>query len=292
MKRCKLTLINEDADLSLSTDEPSINRPGMALAGFFDYFPNNRIQIIGQTEISYLESNECSKNFEEICRQGSPGIIVCRDLVLPEVFLEVATRYKIPVFSSPLTTIKVINHATLFLDREFADCTSLHGCLVEIHGIGVLLTGMSGAGKSEAAIGLIERGGSLVADDYVVTTVADGHLVGRAKEDYMGFMEMRGIGVVNIANLYGSRAFMPESQIDLIVNLRGFEDLNEVDRLGMSQQTTELLGVEVVTVEIPVAPGRDTARLVDVAAMDFQLKDLGFDMAKNFRNQLHRNLKK
>ena len=201
VKRCKLTLINEDADLSLSTDEPSINRPGMALAGFFDYFPNNRIQIIGQTEISYLESNECSKNFEEICRQGSPGIIVCRDLVLPEVFLEVATRYKIPVFSSPLTTIKVINHATLFLDREFADCTSLHGCLVEIHGIGVLLTGMSGAGKSEAAIGLIERGGSLVADDYVVTTVADGHWWGEQKRITWGLWKCVGL-VWSILQIY------------------------------------------------------------------------------------------
>ena len=290
-ERLGLTLLNEDADLERKTDEPSINRPGLALANFFEYFPDNRIQVLGQTEISYMNSNLCLKEFEEICTRATPCIIVCRDLFFQQVHLDVAIRYGIPVFKSSLVTIKMINQVTHYLEKQFSERISLHGCLVEIHGIGVLITGESGSGKSEAAIGLIEKGGSLVADDNVITSVNDDVLVGRSKPDYVGFMEVRGVGIMNIVNLYGSRAFVPESKIDLIVTLKPYEDLNVVDRLGINRKTSEVLGIEIPTLEIPVAPGRDTSRLVDVAAMDFQLRSLGVDMSKQFQETLHKKLK-
>lgn len=288
--RLDLTLLNTDADLDRHTDEPSINRPGLALANFFDYFPDNRIQVLGQTEISYIEANLSLENFEEICTRAIPGFILCRGLFLPQEYLDIAASYKIPVLKSSILTIKIINQVTLYLEKKFSERVAMHGCLVEIHGIGVLITGESGSGKSEAAIGLIEKGGSLVADDHVTASVHNDELIGRSKPGYMGFMEVRGVGIMNIANLYGSRAFIPECRIDLIVNLKPFEDLNNVDRLGMNRKTSAILGVEVPTLEIPVAPGRDTARLVDVAAMDFQLRSLGVDMAGQFKQNLHKNL--
>ena len=185
-----------------------------------------------------------------------------------------------------MVTMKFLNLTTIRLERDFAESTSVHGCMVDFRGVGLLVMGKSGAGKSETAIGLLERGGALVADDLVRLRNIGGELIANAPELGQGFIEMRGIGIINVANLYGLSSIRPEKKLDLVISLRPESDLNEVDRLGIRRESYELLGVNTPHVEIPVAAGRDTARLVTVAALDHQLRRLGYDMADEFNQRL------
>jgi len=182
--------------------------------------------------------------------------------------------------------MKFLNRATIRLEHEFAESTSLHGCMVDFRGVGVLIMGHSGSGKSETAIGMLERGGALVADDLVRIRNIGGELITASPDLARGFIEMRGIGIINAANLYGLSAIRPEKRLDLVVTLKPQEDLNNVDRLGIRRKGYRILGVRVPHVEIPVAAGRDTARLVTVAALDLQLRRLGYDMADEFNQRL------
>ncbi|MDB4577538.1 HPr(Ser) kinase/phosphatase, partial [bacterium] len=179
-----------------------------------------------------------------------------------------------------------LNEATIRLERDFAPRTTLHGCMVDYRGIGILIMGLSGSGKSETAIGLLEKGAALVADDVVYISQKAGELLTRSKDFARGYLEMRGIGVINVANLYGLSAIRPEKKLDLVVELKPETDLNKVDRLGLEQKQYRILDTDVPFVEIPVAPGRDTARLVGVAALDLQLRRVGFNMADEFNRRL------
>jgi HPr kinase/phosphorylase len=179
-----------------------------------------------------------------------------------------------------------LNAATIRLEHDFAPSVTLHGCMVDMRGVGVLILGKSGSGKSETAIGLLERGASLVADDMVRIKYVGGDLVASSPDLSRGYMEIRGIGIVNVANLYGLASIRPDKRLDLVVTLKPYADLNEVDRLGMQQKTYEILGQHVSHVEIPVAPGRDTARMVTIAALDQQLRRLGYNMADEFNQRL------
>ncbi len=274
-------------------EEPSVNRPGLALAGFTTYFAYKRIQVFGNSEISYLKKLSPAtqlERFQQLCKQDFPCIVIARNHQLPEKLQEVAQQKNIAVINTPLQTMRFVNQATIRLEKNFAPRTNLHGCMVDYRGIGVLIMGESGSGKSETAIGLLEKGAALVADDNINLVQIGGELIGSAKDFARGYLEMRGIGIINVANLYGLSSIRPKKRLDLVVNLKPASDLNKVDRIGISQKKFKILDLEIPLVEIPVAPGRDTARLIGVAALDLQLRKLGYDMADEFNQRLREKM--
>lgn len=284
-----LTTEHPVVGLDRKIEEPAVNRPGLALAGFFTYFAKKRIQVFGNSENSYLKklSEEVRlERFTQLCDQGVPCIVVARGHTLTQPLLDVAREREIAIISSSVPTMKFLNDATIWLEKDFAPRTTLHGCMVDYRGIGILIMGRSGSGKSETAIGLLEKGAALVADDVVYISQKGGELLTRSKDFARGYLEMRGIGIINVANLYGLSAIRPEKKLDLVVELKPETDLNKVDRLGLEQKKYRILDTNVPFIEIPVAPGRDTARLVGVAALDLQLRKGGFNMADEFNQRL------
>jgi HPr kinase/phosphorylase len=270
-------------------EEPAVNRPGLALSGFLTYFAQKRIQVLGNSEISYLKGLDQAtrvERFTKMCEQDIPCLVIARDHRLSEELQTIAREKSIAVIQSPHHTMSFLNEATIRLERAFAPRTTLHGCMVDYRGIGVLIMGKSGSGKSETAIGLLEKGAALVADDSIIIHQVGGELTAKAKDFARGYLEMRGIGIINVANLYGLSAIRPEKRLDLVVDLRPANDLNKVDRLGIKQKKYKVLDVEVPLVEIPVAAGRDTARLIGVAALNLQLQRLGYDMADEFNRRI------
>ncbi|MEJ6560496.1 MAG: HPr(Ser) kinase/phosphatase [Akkermansiaceae bacterium] len=287
-------------DLGLSVEHPvvglerlikerAVNRPGLALSGFFTYFANKRIQVFGNSEVSYLKKLDPEvrlERFTQLCDQAVPCVVIARGHQLEKSLMAVAQEKQVAVIRTEQPTMKFLNEATIRLERDFAPRTTLHGCMVDYRGIGILIMGLSGSGKSETAIGLLEKGAALVADDVVYISQKAGELLTRSKDFARGYLEMRGIGVINVANLYGLSAIRPEKKLDLVVELKPETDLNKVDRLGLEQKQYRILDTDVPFVEIPVAPGRDTARLVGVAALDLQLRRVGFNMADEFNRRL------
>jgi HPr kinase/phosphorylase len=284
-----LTLLGDKVGFDRPISEPAMNRPGLALAGFFSYFARKRVQVLGNSEMSYLKKLPEPMRidrFRRMCDRDIPCIVVARGSTLDENLAAVAREHNIPVFGTSQVTMNFLNAATIRLEHEFAPSVTLHGCMVDMRGVGVLIVGRSGAGKSETAIGLLERGASLVADDMVRIKYVGGDLVATAPDLSRGYMEIRGIGIINVANLYGLASIRPDKRLDLVVTLKPQADLNEVDRVGLLQKTYEILGQHVVHVEIPVGPGRDTARMVTIAALDQQLRRLGYNMADEFNQKL------
>jgi len=285
----ELTIEEPAIGLDRLIEEPAVNRPGLALAGFVDYFAKKRVQAFGNSENSYLEKlpDELRlERFTMLCKQDFPCLILARGHNIIPALHEVARAQNIAVLHSPRQTMSVLNAATIRLEEEFAPRTTLHGCMVDYRGIGVLIMGKSGSGKSETAIGLLEKGAALVADDVVNLKQVGSDLSATAKNFARGYLEMRGVGIINVANLYGLSAIRPEKRLDLVVELKPEPDLNKVDRLGMSQKALQILDTEVPLVEIPVAAGRDTARLIGVAALNLQLRRLGYDMADEFNQRV------
>jgi HPr kinase/phosphorylase len=290
-----LELMGDSSGMERPIAEPTINRPGLALAGFFRYFAAKRIQVAGHAELSYLrslQSAERTERIESLFKQRIPCLIVARGLPLPSNLLELATKSATPVFRTPLITMKFINSATIALEDEFAPVASEHGSMVDIMGIGVLIRGKSGIGKSECVLGLIERGYSLVSDDITRFRNLEGReLIGNSKELTRFHMEVRGIGIINVAAIFGAGSVRPEKQLDLVVTLKDWHDVEEIDRLGLDRDTYDILGIPIPHVTIPVRTGRDLARLVEVAALDQKLKAMGHDTAREFNERLLRAMR-
>ncbi|MEY2530923.1 MAG: HPr kinase/phosphorylase [Verrucomicrobiota bacterium] len=270
--------------------EPTINRPGLALSGFFSYFADKRVQVLGAAENTYLKSLKPTlriKRFRGLCAQKIPCLVVSRGGHLDPTLLAVAVEEKIAVFRTPMITMKFINAATIALELDFSPTVTEFGSMVDILGVGVLIRGASGIGKSECVLGLIERGYSLVADDVTrITSLEQRELMATAPELTRNHMEVRGIGIINIASVFGIGAIRIEKRLDLVVTLKDWEELEEVDRIGLDQEYYEILGLPVPHVTIPVRPGRDIARLIEVAAMDQKLKGLGRNTAVEFNAKL------
>lgn len=288
-----LTLMGEKIGFERPISEPAMNRPGLALAGFFSYFARKRVQVLGNSELSYLKKLPAAMRvdrFRRMCQRDIPCIVVARGNGLDTTLMAEATQHGIPVFGTSQVTMNFLNAATIRLEHDFAPSVTLHGCMVDMRGIGVLIVGKSGSGKSETAIGLLERGASLVADDMVRIKYVGGDLVATAPDLSRGYLEIRGIGIINVANLYGLASIRPDKRLDIVVTLKPQADLNEVDRSGLVQKTYEILGQDVAHVEIPVGPGRDTARMVTIAALDHQLRRLGYNMADEFNERLLRHM--
>jgi len=270
--------------------EPTINRPGLALSGFFSYFAEKRVQVLGAAEHTYLKSLQQKlrvKRFRDLCARKIPCLVVSRGFHLDPALLAVAAEEKIAVFRTPMITMKFINAATIALEVDFSPTVTEFGSMADILGVGVLIRGQSGIGKSECILGLIERGYSLVADDVTRITSLEGReLMATAPELTRNHMEVRGIGIINVASVFGIGSIRIEKRLDLVVTLKEWQDLEAVDRIGLDQEFYEILGLQVPHVTIPVRPGRDIARLIEVAAMDQKLKGLGQNSAVEFNAKL------
>jgi HPr kinase/phosphorylase len=270
--------------------EPTINRPGLALAGFFKYFAEKRVQVLGAAEYTYLKNLSDTlrvNRFRDLCARKIPCLVVSRGFHLDRAVLAVAAEEKIAVFRTPMITMKFINAATIALEDDFSPTVTEFGSMVDILGVGVLIRGASGIGKSECVLGLIERGHSLVSDDVTRITSLEGReLMATAPELTRNHMEVRGIGIINVANIFGIGSIRVEKRLDLVVTLKDWHELEEVDRIGLDQEFYEILGLQVPHVTIPVKPGRDIARLTEVAAMDQKLKGLGQNSAVEFNTKL------
>src|ERR1700720_3948763 len=270
--------------------EPTINRPGLALSGFYTYFAEKRVQVLGAAEHSYLKSLPQKirvQRVRELCECKIPCLVMSRGFHLAPEMLAVTEKAKIAVFRTPMITMKFINGATIALEMDFSPTVTEFGSMVDILGVGVLIRGASGIGKSECVLGLIERSHSLVADDVTRITMIEGReLMATAPELTRNHMEVRGIGIINVANIFGIGSIRIEKRLDLVVTLKDWHELEEVDRIGLDQESYEILGLQVPHVTIPVKPGRDIARLIEVAAMDQKLKGLGQNSAVEFNTKL------
>src|SRR5919204_268071 len=270
--------------------EPTINRPGLALSGFYTYFAEKRVQVLGAAEHSYLKSLTASvrrQRFRELCGRKIPCLVMSRGFHLAPDLLEVTEQARIAVFRTPMITMKFINAATIALEMDFSPTVTEFGSMVDILGVGVLIRGVSGIGKSECVLGLIERGYSLVADDVTRITMLEGReLMATAPELTRNHMEVRGIGIIDVAKVFGIGSIRVEKRLDLVVTLKDWEDVNQVERIGLDREFYEILGLQVPHVTIPVRPGRDMARLIEVAAMDEKLKGLGQNSAVDFNARL------
>ena len=270
--------------------EPTINRPGLALSGFYNYFAEKRIQVLGAAEQSYLESlsrRQRIQRFRRLCTEKIPCLVASRGAHLDPDLLGVAEELQIAVFRTPMVTMRFINAATIAMEGDFSPTVTEFGSMVDILGVGVLIRGASGVGKSECVLGLIERGYSLVADDVTRIKSFEGReLMATAPELTRYHMEVRGIGIINVAAVFGIGSIRIEKRLDMVVTLQDWQELEEVDRIGLDQEFYEILKLKVPHVTIPVRPGRDIARLVEVAAMDQKLKGLGRNSAAEFNTKL------
>src|SRR6266403_358511 len=270
--------------------EPTINRPGLALSGFYTYFAEKRVQVLGAAEHSYLKSlpkRTRVQRVRDLCACKIPCLVMSRGFHLAPELLAVTEASKVAVFRTPMITMKFINAATIALEVDFSPTVTEFGSMVDILGIGVLIRGASGIGKSETALGLIERGYSLVADDVTRITSLEGReLMATAPDLTRNHMEVLGIGIINVASVFGIGSIRIEKRLDLVVTLEEWESVKEIERVGIERESYEILGLKVPHVTIPVRPGRDIARLIEVAAMDQKLKGLGQNSAVDFNTKL------
>ena len=288
--RLQLKLVAGQEGMGRLIREGAVNRLGMALTGFIKYFAFRRVQLIGKSEISYFHTLDLSTRqarIRAILDRKIPCIVFSRDNRPPAIILKEAQKAKVPIFISPIPTPRLVNLITLCLEEDFAPTTSEHGSMVDIMGVGVLIRGESGVGKSECALGLVERGYSLVADDVTRLRLLEGReLMATSAEVTRTFMEVRGIGIINVAAIFGGRAIRTEKRLDLVVSLVEWEKVGEIERTGLDQQFYEILGLKIPHVRIPIRPGRDLAGLVQVAALDQKMKTMGQFSALEFNEKL------
>lgn len=283
-ERLSLELMNPNADLERVLEEKAINRPGLALTGFFQYFAQRRLQVFGLAEFTYLKSlssEERALRLRGIFEKNIPGIIVARNRnPLPEL-QALAEQYAVPLFRTAMITSHFVNEATLLIEELTAPRGRIQGTMLEMMGIGVLLQGKAGIGKSETALSLIERGYSLVADD-VTEVVRDhqGRVIGYANELTRYHMEIRGVGIVHVPSLFGIASILGESQLDMVIELHPYRSDQNEERTGIVPSEIEILGAKFPYYSLPVSPGRDMANIVEATALNHKLKTLGHDAAK------------
>ena len=287
-----LSLLTQNANLDLQITENDLNRPGLALTGFFDYFANERIQLFGQGEWSYLQTmspNVLDENLNKFFSYSLCCLIFTHNNSPPDSLLTRAEQKSIPVLRTDLNTHKFILRISHYLDEKLARSTILHGVLIEVFGVGVLLQGKSGVGKSETALELVERGHRLVADDIVEITCRDeNRLYGSVSETIEHHMEIRGLGIISVKDLFGAGSVRKNKRIDLIIHLEDWDQEKEYDRLGLDEQKQEILGVEVDIMTIPVRPGRNLPILIETAAKNHSLKVMGHNAARLFNEKLRK----
>ena len=295
----KMDLKNLTPDVELEghgVKVPDINRPALQLAGFFDHFASERVQVIGYVEYTYLASlteEHKEKIYDTLFSYDIPCFVFCRNLQPEERFLEKAAERQIPVFLTTKQTSAFSAEIIRWLNVELAPCISIHGVLVDVMGVGVLIMGESGIGKSEAALELIKRGHRLVTDDVVeIHKVSDDTLVGTAPGITRHFIELRGIGIIDVKTLFGVQSVKETQNIDLVITLEDWDKDKEYDRLGLEEEYTEFLGNKVVCHNIPIRPGRNLAIIVESAAANYRQKRMGYNAAQELYRRVQENLKR
>ena len=295
IEKMELQNLTPDIDVSdIQVTQTDINRPALQLTGFFEHFPTDRVQVIGFVEYTYLQRLDIERKkdiYEQILSTKIPCIIFCRDLRPDEEILDAANRHGVPVLVTAKTTSAFMAEIIRWLNVELAPCISIHGVLVDVYGEGVLIMGESGIGKSEAALELIKRGHRLVSDDVVeIHKVSDVSLVGSAPDIMRHFIELRGIGIVDVKTLFGVQSVKETSNIDMVIKLEDWNREKEYDRLGLEEQYTEFLGNKVVCHSIPIRPGRNLAVIVESAAVNHRQKKMGYNAAQELYNRVQANL--
>ena len=295
----KMNLKNLTPDVGLAdkyVEVPDINRPALQLTGFFDHFDAERVQIIGYVEYTFLEQMDEAtkiKVYETLLAYKIPCIIFCRALKPDQELLEKAQELDVPIFSTEMKTSAFTAELIRWLNVQLAPCISIPGVLVDVYGVGVMIMGESGIGKSEAALELVRRGHRLVSDDVVeIRKVSDDTLVGTAPDVTKHFIELRGIGIVDVKMLYGVQSVRETQNIELVITLEDWDREKKYDRLGMEEQYTEFLGNKVVCHQLPIRPGRNLSIIVETAAINYRQKKMGYNAAEELYKRVQRNLAK
>jgi HPr kinase/phosphorylase len=288
VKEINLEVIAGETGLNKDINSKMLSRPGLELAGLFDFYEDERLQIIGSKEVTFfywLNPEDQKNRVESLFRENTPGFIFSSNFEIPEVFIENGNKHNIPILRSKKHTTALMIDITSYLQEELAEMTSMHGVLVDVHGIGVLIRGKSGIGKSEAALELLKRGHKLIADDNVHIYEKDpGTIVGKAPKILEKVMEIRGIGIINVMHMFGASSYRHKKRITLVVDLEG-EDY-QFDRLGAEESTIRILNTDVAHARIPIRPGRNTASLIEVAAINRRLRYMGYNAAQEFMDNL------
>lgn len=297
IEKMNLKILTPDVELDKrKITVPDILRPSLQLTGYLEHFDPNRVEIIGFVEFSYMEKMEDKTKehiYEELLDNAIPCIIFCRDLVPDDIFLKTAQKYSVPVLQTARATSDFESELIRFLSWKLAPCISIHGVLVDVYGEGVLITGESGIGKSEAALELVKRGHRLITDDVVeIRKVSDDQLVGSAPDITKHFIELRGIGIVDIMALFGASSVEDEHNIDMVIRLEDWNKDKDYDRLGLEEEYTEYLGNKIVCHNIPIRPGRNLAIICETAAVNYRQKKMGYNAAKELYKRVQENLAK
>ncbi|MDE3840105.1 HPr kinase/phosphorylase [Bacillus methanolicus] len=290
IEKFSLELISGEEGIDRPITTSDISRPGIEMAGYFDYYPAERIQLLGRTELSFfeqLDEDARRTRMEKLCTDITPAIIITREMEVPKELIEASERESVPVLRSPLKTTRFSSRLTNFLEGKLAPTTAVHGVLVDVYGIGVLITGKSGVGKSETALELVKRGHRLVADDCVEIRKEDQDiLIGSAPELIEHLLEIRGLGIINVMTLFGAGAVRSHKRINLVIDLELWDPNKQYDRLGLDEEKVNIMDSEITKITVPVRPGRNLAVIIEVAAMNFRLKRMGVNAALQFTNRL------
>ena len=295
VEKMDLKNLTPNVDIGDKTIEiPDINRPALQLTGYFEHFDSDRVQLIGYVEYTFLEKmDEDHKReiYTQLLSYPIPCIVFSRSLKPEQMLLEMAEEANIPVFNTEKKTAQFTAEIIRWLNVELAPCISIHGVLVDVYGVGVLIMGESGIGKSEAALELIKRGHRLVSDDVVeIRKVSDATLVGTAPDITRHFIELRGIGIVDVKTLYGVQSVRETQNIDLVITLEDWDKDKKYDRLGMEEEYTEFLGNKIVCHQLPIRPGRNLAIIVETAAINYRQKKMGYNAAQELCRRVQENL--
>ncbi len=291
----QLEILSGEKGISRKVNNPSLSKPGLELAGMFDFYEHDRIQIIGSKEgtfFHWLNENDQKTRVRMLFEKEPPAFIFSKNVQVPEIFLRLGDEFGIPVLRSNYSTTSLFSELFAFLQARLAERVSLHGVLMDINGVGVMITGESGLGKSEVALELIRRGYMLVADDMIeIYQREKGVVIGEAPELLKKYLEIRGIGIVNVIYLFGAKAYRENKKISLIVELDKWDKFRKFDRLGLEQEKRKIFDTEIAYVVLPITEARNTATLVEAAAYDFKSKSMGYHSSLEFNEEVNDQIK-
>lgn len=292
---CKLKLLTENNNFEKKVYEQNLHRPGLALAGFVDLFSYNRVQIFGNTEMRYLEQlsdNKKNESLDRIFKFDIPCIILTDNNQSFSILLTKANELGVPVFSTGYSTTKLVYLLSDFLDDQFSPRITVHGSLVDVYGVGILFVGKSGIGKSEVALDLVERGHRLVGDDVIIfTKKGEGILIGAGTKLGKHFMEIRGLGIIDIQSTFGIRAIRFQKRLEIVVELESWDENAEYTRTGLDERTITIMDVEIPYIKLPIIPGKNITVISEVISLNYLLKHYGHNAAKIFSDRLNEKLK-
>ncbi len=291
----KLKLVCSENGLNRKITTSELHRPGLALSGFVELFTHDRIQILGNTEIKYLsglQPSALTRSIDRFIEFEIPAIIVTNNNPVPKQLIEAATRRYISIFSTPFSTTRLIHLLSEYLESKFAPRVSMHGSLVDVYGIGILFTGRSGIGKSEIALDLVERGHRLVADDLIIVTKkAEQVLIGSGREIAEHILEIRGIGLIDVRQMFGIRGVRMQKRVEVVVKLVDWDKNLDFERVGLEEKTTEILGVELPEITLAINPGKNITVIAETIAMNYLLRMYGYHTPKEFNKRLKKYMK-